>query len=133
MCIEKAREAINGITGLSRPAKRGFAVLLNEIGEMKTDIADLKREFGQLNERSAAQEKQTAEMMKMLAVVYQKITQEKIDQKAAQMDMLSAAAKKKTVRWGMMAVVGLIMLSGVGLVWLVEHSRQTAEVVQSLK
>lgn len=126
MCIEKAREAINAITGLSRPEKRGFAVLLNEIGEIKTDICELKQE-------SAATRNQMTEMMQMIVAVHKKITEDKIDAKAAQMDMINAAANKKYVRWLLVALVGMAMLSGVGVMWFVEHSRQTAEVVQAIK
>lgn len=125
MCKE-TREKIKSIRGLTQPVKKGLDMVMDEISKVNTQLNELK-------ESTINQAKTTIEILELVNSINKKLTEGKIDEDAAQMRGLKAAAKQKRF-WGVIAAIGLsFILSGVAIAYFVEHSRQVAEITHEIK
>ncbi|MBR4859708.1 MAG: hypothetical protein IKV10_00235 [Alphaproteobacteria bacterium] len=130
--MDEARQQIEHLTGLKRPEKRGFIILLNKVEKVEGDLAEVKDNLAKVQDAVATQGAAQAQILKLVNQIHEKLDTNKIEEKAAQMDLLSKAAKKKSVWYAVAAIAAAFVLSGVAIAYFVEHSRDVAEITQSL-
>lgn len=132
MCVE-AREMINKIPGLGKPEKKGFDIVLEEIGKLKEGQNALDKRMARLEETATLHTQQNTEVLTLVNDINKKLTDNNIEKKAAQMELLEGALKKKYVRWAAAAVLATFVLSGVAIAYFVERSHNVAEIAQSVR
>lgn len=130
--MDEARTQIEHLTGLKRPEKRGFLILLNKVEKVEGDLAEVKDNLAKVQDAVATQGAAQAQILKLVNQIHEKLDTNKIEEKAAQMDLLSKAASKKYLWYIVGVVIASFILSGVAIAYFVEHSRNVAEISQSL-
>lgn len=130
--MDEARTQIEHLTGLKRPEKRGFLILLNKVEKVEGDLAEVKDNLAKVQDAVATQGAAQAQILKLVNQIHEKLDTNKIEEKAAQMDLLSKAASKKYLWYIVGVVIASFILSGVAIAYFVEHSRDVAEISQSL-
>jgi len=130
--MNEARAQIEHLTGLKRPEKRGFLILLNKVEKVEGDLAEVKDNLAKVQDAVATQGAAQAQILKLVNQIHEKLDTNKIEEKAAQMDLLAKAARKKYVWYAAAVIAAAFVLSGVAIAYFVEHSRDVAEISQSL-
>lgn len=131
--MDEARTQIEHLTGLKRPEKRGFIILLNKVEKVEGDLAEVKSNLAKVQDAVATQGAAQAQILQLVNQIHDKLAVDKVEEKAAQMDLLAKVASKKYVWYIVAAVIAALILSGVGLSYFVEHSRDVAEITQSIQ
>ena len=131
MC-KRAREKIGAIPELDEPAKRGFDIVLEEIGKLKKGQVALEDRMTRLEDAANLHTKQNTEMLTLVNDINKKLTDGNLEKKAAQMEILESALKKKYVRYALVAVCAAFILSGVAIAYFVERSHNVAEIAQAV-
>lgn len=129
MC-EKTRRFIQNL-----PATRGA---MNEgskdaIMALLDEIEALSHKQDNLDRRFATIETATAETLKLVVALNKKINVDKVEEKAAQMDLLTKFASSKIGK--IILIVSLVALIGCGLsiAYLVEHSNEVSQITESVR
>lgn len=130
--MDDARTQIEHLTGLKRPEKRGFIIMLNKVEKVEGDLAEVKDNLAKVQDAVATQGATQAQILKLVNQIHEKLDTNKIEEKAAQMDLLAKAASKKSLWYIVGVVIAALVLSGVAIAYFVEHSREVAEISQSL-
>jgi len=130
--MDEARTQIEHLTGLKRPEKRGFIIVLNKVEKVEGDLAEVKDNLAKVQDAVATQGATQAQILKLVNQIHEKLDTNKIEEKAAQMDLLAKAASKKSLWYIVGVVMAALILSGVAIAYFVEHSREVAEISQSL-
>lgn len=131
--MDEARTQIEHLTGLKRPEKRGFIIVLNKVEKVEGDLAEVKDNLAKVQDAVATQGATQAQILKLVNQIHEKLDTNKIEEKAAQMDLLAKAASKKSLWYIVGVVMAALILSGVAIAYFVEHSRDVAEITQSLQ
>ncbi len=129
MCKE-TREKINKTKGLSNAEKRAFDMVMDEIGKVNHQLNELTDDFAQLKESAVNQAKTTIEILELVNTINERLTVQKIDEDAAQMRGLRAAAKQKRFWYVVAAIIASFVMSGVAIAYFIEHSRQVKEIAE---
>ena len=129
MC-EKTRRFIQSL-----PATRGA---MNEgskdaIMALLDEIEALSHKQDNLDKRLTTIETATAETLKLVVALNDKINVDKVEEKAAQLDLLTKFASSKIGK--IILIVSLVALIGCGLsiAYLVEHSNEVSQITQSVR
>lgn len=129
MC-EKTRRFIQNL-----PATRGA---MNEgskgaIMALLDELESLSHKQDNLDKRLTTIETATAETLKLVAALNNKINVDKVEEKAAQMDLLTKFASSKIGK--IILIVSLVALIGCGLsiAYLVEHSNEVSQITESVR
>lgn len=130
--MDEARAQIEHLTGLKRPEKRGFIIVLNKVEKVEGDLAEVKDNLAKVQDAVATQGATQAQILKLVNQIHEKLDTNKIEEKAAQMDLLAKAASKKSLWYIVGVVMAALILSGVAIAYFVEHSHEVAEISQSL-
>ena len=130
--MDEARTQIEHLTGLKRPEKRGFIIVLNKVEKVEGDLAEVKDNLAKVQDAVATQGATQAQILKLVNQIHEKLDTNKIEEKAAQMDLLAKAASKKSLWYIVGVVMAALILSGVAISYFIEHSREVAEISQSL-
>lgn len=131
--MDEARTQIEHLTGLKKPEKRGFIILLNKVEKVEGDLAEVKSNLAKVQDAVATQGAAQAQILQLVNQIHDKLAVDKVEEKAAQMDLLSKAIGKKPLWYIVAAVIAAFILSGIGIAYFVEHSREVAEISQSLQ
>lgn len=131
MC-KRAREKIGAIPDLGVPERRGFDIVLEEIGKLKKGQNALEDRMTRLEDAANLHTKQNTEMLTLVNDINKKLTDGNLEKKAAQMEILEEALKKKYVRYALVAIFAAFILSGVAIAYFVERSHNVAEIAQSV-
>lgn len=132
MC-RRAREKIGAIPELGAPERRGFDIVLEEIGKLKKGQTALEDRMTRLEDAANLHTKQNTEMLTLVNDINKKLTDGGLEKKAAQMEIIEAALKKKNVRFAVVVVFAAFVLSGVAIAYFVERSHNVAEIAQSVR
>lgn len=129
MC-EKTRRFIQNL-----PATRGA---MNEgskgaIMALLDELESLSHKQDNLDKRLTTIETATAETLKLVVALNNKINVDKVEEKAAQMDLLTKFASSKIGK--IILIVSLVALIGCGLsiAYLVEHSNEVSQITESVR
>lgn len=129
MC-EKTRRFIQNL-----PATRGA---MNEgskdaIMALLDELEALSHKQDNLDKRLTTIETATAETLKLVVALNNKINVDKVEEKAAQMDLLTKFASSKIGK--IILIVSLVALIGCGLsiAYLVEHSNEVSQITESVR
>lgn len=129
MC-EKTRRFIQNL-----PAARGA---MNEgskgaIMALLDELETLSHKQDNLDKRLTTIETATAETLKLVVALNNKINVDKVEEKAAQMDLLTKFASSKIGK--IILIVSLVALIGCGLsiAYLVEHSNEVSQITESVR
>lgn len=129
MC-EKTRRFIQNL-----PARRGA---MNEgskdaIMALLDELEALSHKQDNLDRRLTTIETATAETLKLVVALNKKINVDKVEEKAAQMDLLTKFASSKIGK--IILIVSLVALIGCGLsiAYLVEHSNEVSQITESVR
>lgn len=129
MC-EKTRRFIQNL-----PATRGA---MNEgskdaIMALLDELEALSHKQDNLDRRLTTIETATAETLKLVVALNKKINVDKVEEKAAQMDLLTKFASSKIGK--IILIVSLVALIGCGLsiAYLVEHSNEVSQITESVR
>lgn len=129
MC-EKTRRFIQNL-----PATRGA---MNEgskdaIMALLDELEALSHKQDTLDKRLTTIETATAETLKLVVALNDKINVDKVEEKAAQMDLLTKFASSKIGK--IILIVSLVALIGCGLsiAYLVEHSNEVSQITESVR
>lgn len=129
MC-EKTRRFIQNL-----PATRGA---MNEgskdaIMALLDELEALSHKQDNLDKRLTTIETATAETLKLVVALNDKINVDKVEEKAAQLDLLTKFASSKIGKT--ILIVSLVALIGCGLsiAYLVEHSNEVSQITESVR
>lgn len=129
MC-EKTRRFIQNL-----PATRGA---MNEgskdaIMALLDELESLSHKQDNLDKRLTTIETATAETLKLVVALNDKINVDKVEEKAAQLDLLTKFASSKIGK--IILIVSLVALIGCGLsiAYLVEHSNEVSQITESVR
>lgn len=129
MC-EKTRRFIQNL-----PATRGA---MNEgskdaIMALLDELEALSHKQDNLDKRLTTIETATAETLKLVVALNDKINVDKVEEKAAQLDLLTKFASSKIGK--IILIVSLVALIGCGLsiAYLVEHSNEVSQITESVR
>lgn len=127
---EKTRRFIQNL-----PATRGA---MNEgskdaIMALLDELEALSHKQDNLDKRLTTIETATAETLKLVVALNDKINVNKVEEKAAQMDLLTKFASSKIGK--IILIVSLVALIGCGLsiAYLVEHSNEVSQITESVR
>lgn len=129
MC-EKTRRFIQNLPAakgaMNEGSKDAIMALLDE-------IEALSHKQDNLDKRLTTIETATAETLKIAAELYKKLDVNKIEEKAAQLDLLTKFASSKLGKT--LLIIGLVSLLGCGLAtaYLIEHSQEVSQLADSVK
>lgn len=129
MC-EKTRRFIQNLPAakgaMNEGSKDAIMALLDE-------IEALSHKQDNLDKRLTTIETATAETLKIAAELYKKLDVNKIEEKAAQLDLLTKFASSKLGKT--LLIIGLVSLLGCGLAtaYLIEHSHEVSQLADSVK
>lgn len=129
MC-EKTRRFIQNLPAakgaMNEGSKDAIMALLDE-------IEALSHKQDNLDKRLTTIETATAETLKISAELYKKLDVNKIEEKAAQLDLLTKFASSKLGKT--LLIIGLVSLLGCGLAtaYLIEHSHEVSQLADSVK
>lgn len=107
-------------------SKEAILALLDE-------LEALSHKQDTLDKRLTTIETATAETLKLVVALNDKINVDKVEEKAAQMDLLTKFASSKIGKT--ILIVSLVALIGCGLsiAYLVEHSNEVSQITESVR
>ena len=136
MC-KKTRKLINALPAIDGPmnsgSKEGMLALLNEVEALTRKQDSFSEKQEEFDKRLETIETATAETLKIAAELYKKLDVNKIEEKAAQLDLLTKFASSKLGKT--LLIIGLVSLLGCGLAtaYLIEHSHEVSQLADSVK
>lgn len=136
MC-EKTRKALDELKttngNMTSGAKRGFNLMLDELERTNEKINTVDKKVDNLNDRFNIMETATAETLKIVNDINEKISVDKVEEKAAQMDFLQKIVGSKFGKIVITVLFCAVLASGVALVYFINNYKQVTEIVDSIK
>lgn len=136
MC-RKTREKLNSIKTtdglMTSGTKEALDVMLDELESMSAKVDDVKQDVSDMSSRMTVVEKGMSEMLRLANALNEKLSSNKIEEKAAQMDFLQRMAASKIGKIIIVGAVVALLGSGVGLVYLIDHYKEVSEIVDKVK
>lgn len=129
MC-EKTRKLLKALPTkpgqMNEGSKGAIMALLDE-------LEALSHKQDTLDKRLTTIESATAETLKLVVALNDKINVDKVEEKAAQLDLLTKFASSKIGKT--ILIVSLVALIGCGLsiAYLVEHSNEVSQITESVR
>lgn len=129
MC-EKTRKLIRALPAVPGAMNEGSK---DAIMALLDELEALSHKQDNLDRRLTTIETATAETLKLVVALNKKINVDKVEEKAAQMDLLTKFASSKIGK--IILIVSLVALIGCGLsiAYLVEHSNEVSQITESVR
>lgn len=129
MC-EKTRKLIRALPAVPGAMNEGSK---DAIMALLDELEALSHKQDNLDKRLTTIETATAETLKLVVALNDKINVDKVEEKAAQMDLLTKFASSKIGK--IILIVSLVALIGCGLsiAYLVEHSNEVSQITESVR
>lgn len=143
MC-EKARKALEELKTvngkMTSETKKGLNIMFTELENTNAKISitneklnTVDKKVDDLCERLNIMETATAETLKIVNSINQKLTEGDVEDKAAQMDFLQRIFSSKFGKGVIIFLLVTLVASGVAVVYLVNNYKQVTEIVDSIK
>lgn len=136
MC-EKTRNLLKAMPTkpgqMNEGSKEAILALLDEVESLSNKQDSFLKKQEEFDKRLETIETATAETLKIAAELYKKLDVNKIEEKAAQLDLLTKFASSKLGKT--LLIIGLVSLLGCGLAtaYLIEHSHEVSQLADSVK
>ena len=136
MC-EKTRKALDELKttngNMTSGSKRGFNLILDELERTNEKINSVDKKVDGIDNRLHIMETATAETLKIVNSINKKISVDKVEEKAAQMDFLQRIVGSKFGKAVIIFFAVTVIASGVALVYFINNYKQVTEIVDSIK
>ena len=142
--MEESRKALNNLKtvkgSMTTESKKGFDIMFCELerNNKKLNVAynkinALDKKVDDLSVRLNIMETATAETLKIVNSINEKITVDKVEEKAAQMDFLQRIVSSKFGKIVIGILFCAVLAAGIGVVYIINHSNEVTELVDSIK
>lgn len=136
MC-EKTRQALENLPTvqgkMTSGTKAGLDIMLNELENTNKKINSVGVKVDNIDNRLTTLESANTQILKIVNNINDKITVNKIEQKAAQMDFIQRLFGSKFGKIMIIVMIVALIGMGVALVFLINNSANVAEIASAIK
>lgn len=132
MC-ETLNKKIDRSKDMSVESKEVLKMVVKEFKKVNNRIDRLDNRMSGMDTRFEHLEDTNTQILTMVNKISDKLTIEEVEKKAAQMDLVRKLFTTKT-GWIILGVLLVaFMCAGIAITYMLEHSREVAEVAQSIR